>query len=187
MTLVKRFDQLAELRNGIRHSRDGGRDHPQGRRGSVALVPAGSRKMIADLKPYPAYKDSGLPWLGQVAAHWDISRSKRLFSPRKDFPLPEDVQLSATQAYGVIPQSEFEERVGRRVVKISMHLEKGRHVERNDFNQHEKFSGRDRACMGVWRHSFLIRCSETRIQCQHRVFCLPIQIPRLHSGLAGNS
>jgi len=22
--------------------------------------------MIADLKPYPAYKDSGVPWLGEV-------------------------------------------------------------------------------------------------------------------------
>ena len=26
--------------------------------------------MIADLKPYPAYKDSGVPWLGEVPAHW---------------------------------------------------------------------------------------------------------------------
>jgi len=89
--------------------------------------------MIADLKPYPEYKESGLPWLGQVPAHWGLSRSKRLLSARKDFALPEDVQLSATQAYGVIPQSDFEEKVGRRVVKISMHLEKRRHVEKNDF------------------------------------------------------
>jgi len=26
--------------------------------------------MIADLKPYPDYKASGLPWLGQVPGHW---------------------------------------------------------------------------------------------------------------------
>jgi len=32
--------------------------------------------MIADLKPYPEYKDSGLPWLGQVPKHWDIRRAK---------------------------------------------------------------------------------------------------------------
>jgi type I restriction enzyme S subunit len=89
--------------------------------------------MIADLKPYPEYKESGLPWLGQVPGHWGLLRSKRLFSARKNFAMPEDVQLSATQAYGVIPQSEFEEKVGRRVVKISMHLEKRRHVERGDF------------------------------------------------------
>jgi type I restriction enzyme S subunit len=62
-----------------------------------------------------------------------VSRSKRLFSVRKELSRPDDVQLSATQAYGVIPQAEFEERVGRRVVKISMHLEKRRHVEKDDF------------------------------------------------------
>jgi type I restriction enzyme S subunit len=35
--------------------------------------------MIEDLKPYPEYKDSGLPWLGEVPAHWGIDRAKRLF------------------------------------------------------------------------------------------------------------
>lgn len=89
--------------------------------------------MISDLKPYPKYRESGLPWLGRVPAHWGLSRSKRLFSARKDLALPEDVQLSATQAYGVIPQSDFEAKVGRRVVRISMHLEKRRHVEKDDF------------------------------------------------------
>ena len=89
--------------------------------------------MITDLRPYAEYKESGLPWLGQVPGHWGLSRSKRLFSARKDLASSEDVQLSATQAYGVIPQSEFEEKVGRRVVKISMHLEKRRHVEKDDF------------------------------------------------------
>lgn len=32
--------------------------------------------MIADLKPYPAYKDSGVPWLGEVPEHWAIERLK---------------------------------------------------------------------------------------------------------------
>ena len=27
--------------------------------------------MIADLKPYPDYKESGLPWLEQVPGHFD--------------------------------------------------------------------------------------------------------------------
>lgn len=29
--------------------------------------------MITDLKPYAGYKESGLPWLGQVPGHWDVS------------------------------------------------------------------------------------------------------------------
>jgi len=32
-----------------------------------------------DLKPYPDYRDSGLPWLGRVPAHWDVRRAKYLF------------------------------------------------------------------------------------------------------------
>ena len=28
--------------------------------------------MIHNLKPYPAYKDSGVPWLGEVPAHWEV-------------------------------------------------------------------------------------------------------------------
>ncbi len=32
--------------------------------------------MIADLKPYADYKDSGLPWLGRVPAHWEVRRIK---------------------------------------------------------------------------------------------------------------
>ena len=28
------------------------------------------------LKPYPAYKDSGVEWLGKVPAHWEVLRGK---------------------------------------------------------------------------------------------------------------
>ncbi len=30
--------------------------------------------MIADLKPYPAMKDSGVPWLGEVPEHWEVKK-----------------------------------------------------------------------------------------------------------------
>jgi type I restriction enzyme S subunit len=36
--------------------------------------------MIADLKPYTEYKESGLPWLGQVPGHWAAARMKCLRS-----------------------------------------------------------------------------------------------------------
>jgi type I restriction enzyme S subunit len=39
--------------------------------------------MIADLKPYPEYKESGLPWLGQVPAHWDLIPNRGLIRKRK--------------------------------------------------------------------------------------------------------
>ena len=85
------------------------------------------------LDPNVRLKDSGVDWLGDIPEHWDMRRSKRLFSPRQELAKPNDVQLSATQAYGVISQDEYEQRVGRRVVKISLHLDKRQHVEVDDF------------------------------------------------------
>ena len=35
--------------------------------------------MIADLKPYPEYKESGLPWLGRMPGHWEVKRAKSIF------------------------------------------------------------------------------------------------------------
>ena len=40
--------------------------------------------MIADLKPYPAMKDSGVEWLGEVPEHWEVRRNGRLFVQRKE-------------------------------------------------------------------------------------------------------
>jgi type I restriction enzyme S subunit len=39
--------------------------------------------MIHDLKPYPAYKNSGVPWLGQVPEHWDLAPNRTLIRRRK--------------------------------------------------------------------------------------------------------
>lgn len=98
--------------------------------------------MIEWLKPYAGSdamqqtartSEVNIPWLTAIPAHWRIVRSKRLFASRKERAQPDDVQLSATQAYGVIPQEEFESREGRRVVRITQHLEKRAHVECDDF------------------------------------------------------
>jgi len=35
--------------------------------------------VIGELKPYPAYKESGLDWLGSIPAHWSLLRAKHLF------------------------------------------------------------------------------------------------------------
>ena len=36
--------------------------------------------MIDDLRPYPAYKPSGVEWLGDVPAHWEVKRTKSFLS-----------------------------------------------------------------------------------------------------------
>lgn len=48
--------------------------------------------MIADLKPYTEYKDSGLPWLGQVPKHWASERAKWLFT-KMDRPVREEDEV----------------------------------------------------------------------------------------------
>ena len=92
-----------------------------------------NRAVTRGLDPNVRLKPSGVEWLGDVPEHWEVRRGKRLFSPRRELARPNDIQLSATQAYGVIPQDEYEQRVGRRVVKVSLHLDKRRHVEVDDF------------------------------------------------------
>ncbi len=98
--------------------------------------------MIGELKPYRVTgltkrvtpsSEVNIPWLSVLPQQWMIVRSKRLFTARKERARPDDEQLSATQAYGVIPQSEYERRVGRKVVRITQHLDKRAHVERDDF------------------------------------------------------
>ncbi len=39
--------------------------------------------MIAGLKPYSAYKDSGVPWLGEVPEAWNVLRGRHLFEIKK--------------------------------------------------------------------------------------------------------
>jgi len=38
--------------------------------------------MLAELRPYPAIKHSGMPWLGEIPEHWETARNGRLFTQR---------------------------------------------------------------------------------------------------------
>jgi type I restriction enzyme, S subunit len=40
--------------------------------------------MNADLPTYPEYRDSGVPWLGEVPEHWVVRRGKWLFGHKTD-------------------------------------------------------------------------------------------------------
>lgn len=68
--------------------------------------------MIHDLKPYPAYKDSGVPWLGKVPEHWIELRIKNLFREKDERSGDGNgVLLSLTRARGIIPQTEASNRI----------------------------------------------------------------------------
>ncbi len=64
--------------------------------------------MIADLKPYAEYKESGAPWFGDVPAHWDVGRLGAVFAERGETNERKQVThvLSLLKDIGVIPYAE---------------------------------------------------------------------------------
>ena len=64
--------------------------------------------MIDTLTPYPAYKESGLPWLGQVPEHWEVTRLSSILSERNETNEKYQVTevLSVLKDIGVILYSE---------------------------------------------------------------------------------
>ena len=57
--------------------------------------------MVDGLKLYPAYKDSGVPWLGAVPEHWGIERAKWLFR-KVDRPVREQDEVVTCFRDGVV-------------------------------------------------------------------------------------
>jgi type I restriction enzyme S subunit len=62
--------------------------------------------MIADLKPYPRMKDSGVPWLGDVPARWGVQRLKYLLRERDTRSLDGAEQLLRVSQYTGVTQRE---------------------------------------------------------------------------------
>ncbi len=54
--------------------------------------------MIPTLKPYPAMKDSGVPWLGEVPEHWKVQRLGTLLKERQET----NADLSVTSVLSVV-------------------------------------------------------------------------------------
>ena len=56
-------------------------------------------------KPYPAYKPSSIPWLGEVPKHWDVHRGKALMTPIDiRSKTGEEELLTVSARHGVIPR-----------------------------------------------------------------------------------
>ena len=81
-------------------------------------------------------KDSGFQWLGKIPIDWTVHYPKALFTVRNERMREGDIQLTASQEYGMITQSEFQEREGRRVVQVILNPDILKHVEPGDFVMH---------------------------------------------------
>ena len=81
------------------------------------------------LNPNVRMKDSGIPWIGLIPEHWTTRKIKFLFKERSEKGYPNEPVLCATQKYGVIPQSMYENRV----VVVNKGLEGLKLVKEGDF------------------------------------------------------
>lgn len=75
-------------------------------------------------------------WLDQLPADWMIVPAKAAFAERREQCGPNDVHLTPSQLYGVLPQSEYMEITGSRVVLNLEGQENMKHVEPDDFVIH---------------------------------------------------
>ena len=64
-------------------------------------------KVISDLKPYSAMKDSGVPWLEEVPVHWEVRRLKHICRLVYGNALATDVR-----EHGTVPVFGSNGRVG---------------------------------------------------------------------------
>lgn len=56
------------------------------------------------LAPYPAYKNSGVEWLGDVPEHWNVVPNRAIFDEVRDRDHPDEDMLSVTITKGILPQ-----------------------------------------------------------------------------------
>lgn len=86
-------------------------------------------KSRANLTVYPAQKDSGAEWLGDIPSSWDCIRMKFLFQDVSEKNRPNAELLSVTQNQGVVPRSWVENRM----VMPNGSLETFKFIRKGDF------------------------------------------------------
>ena len=63
-------------------------DYLQRKTKGLNMTDALTNRMLRCLEPYPAYRPSGVEWLGEIPAHWEVRRLKYLATVN-DEALPE--------------------------------------------------------------------------------------------------
>ena len=85
------------------------------------------------LDPNAPMKDSGVEWMGNIPKKWVVIPSKYLFANCDERRKENDVQLTASQKYGMISQQEYMRRENARVVLADKGFENWKHIEPFDF------------------------------------------------------
>lgn len=81
-------------------------------------------------------RDSGVSWLGDVPEDWDVVPARAIFGERKQRCGADDVHLTPSQKFGVLPQADYMQITGSKVVLNVSGADTMRHVEEGDFISH---------------------------------------------------
>lgn len=82
---------------------------------------------------YPAYKNVNGNWFRSIPSTWEILKGRNLFVNTRLRSQTEDAQLTASQKYGVIPQSMYIEFEDQQVMQAIGGIENFKHVDVDDF------------------------------------------------------
>lgn len=78
-------------------------------------------------------KDSGIEWIGEIPSGWTVESSKGIFVARREHARKDDVMLTASQRFGMIPQERYDDVVSYKTVKVIKDEGILKHVEPGDF------------------------------------------------------
>lgn len=91
---------------------------------------------MSQLPKTPTKDAASATWTGELPDRWQLRPAKSVFKERKEKSRPDDAHLTPSQAFGVLPQAEYMERTGNRVVLHLSGSDQMRHVEPGDFVSH---------------------------------------------------
>lgn len=92
-----------------------------------------NRAVTKGLEEHVEMKESGIEWLGSTPSNWQVRYPKYLFALRKERARTEDVMLTASQNYGMIPQEHFITKEAYSPVPVEKGHDILKHVEPGDF------------------------------------------------------
>ncbi len=105
------------------------------------------------MNAYPEYKDSGLPWLGQIPKHWNCLPHRAIFEEAKGQGHVDEQLLSVTISRGIIRQDDL---LAESSKKDSSNLDKSKYklVEPGDiaYNKMRAWQG----AIGVSKHRGIV-------------------------------
>jgi len=79
----------------------------------MSETPTDKAAGLARYRPYPAYRDSGVEWLGEIPVSWEVTRNLGIFEDRREKGFPHLPVYSVTQNEGVIAQEDVAVKIVR--------------------------------------------------------------------------